>query len=415
MSYRVSNVPSSVLLVILFLAVQLRICGADTISLTGTLLNPEDTALIDFTLGAPGTVTLQTYGFGGGINAAAMTIPAGGFDPFVALFSDAGVGAILVNGTSDVLSNYSSGCPPAGTVTIGSVSGQCGDVDLVFAALPAGAYTILLSDGEYLPNAVFEVSPAFLADGFTDLTGGVFQTCYDTANCNADTANWALDITAPSGTFSPEPASMMLAGLGVCLVYGCSAEGFQRKEIHRITMQLHKFSFSLAGLLVAVGVLTLAVPRAAPAVAAALVQITDTAAITQAVGEQASQLIQLNCVATTCTLAGNLLVISRPYTVPADKSLVITAVDLLSINTATPIEPCRSDHPVGVSGAGSLPIGFDQYLTWEILAGSPTLHFVYPSGIVFHGNDTVAFVNNPYAPTTIRLQAAPIRGLCSGI
>jgi len=192
--------------------------SAQTISDTGSLLSPEDTVLINLALVADGSVTLQTYGFGGGTNAAGAVIPSGGFDPFVGLFSGTGPGAAFIDGTSDILTNYFPGCPPAGTVTIGSIPGQCGDVNLQFSGLTAGTYTVLLSDAAYLPSAVFEDS-GVLGDGFVDLTGGVFQTCYDANDCNTDTANWALDITT-SGSSSvpspvPEPPSAELAGLGI--------------------------------------------------------------------------------------------------------------------------------------------------------------------------------------------------------
>jgi hypothetical protein len=193
--------------------------SAETLSYTGTLLNPEDTVQIDLMLTTSGSVALQTYGFGGGTNAAGTAIASGGFDPFVGLFSGTGSGAVFVNGTSDVLTNYSPGCPPAGTIAIGSIPGQCGDVNLQFADLAAGTYTVLLSDADYIPVAVFENS-GLLGDGFVDLTGGVFQTCDDANDCNTDTANWALDITT-SGVSSPppvpEPPSAELAGLGVTL------------------------------------------------------------------------------------------------------------------------------------------------------------------------------------------------------
>jgi hypothetical protein len=191
------------------------ISWADTTSLTGTLLNPEDTAQIAFALATPGTVTLQTYGFGGGTNAAGTNVPAGGFDPFVGLFSGIGDTAVFIDGTSDILSDYSPGCPPAGTVTIGSVGGQCGDVALQFTGLAAGAYILLVSDGAYIPNAVFEAPGGTLGDGFTDLTGGVFQTCVDASDCNTDTANWAVDLTT-SGGASPAPE------LGTGWLVGCA-------------------------------------------------------------------------------------------------------------------------------------------------------------------------------------------------
>jgi hypothetical protein len=196
-------------------------CSGSTISDTGTLSTPESTVLIDLTLATSGNVTLQTYGFGGGINGAGNTIAAGGFDPFVGLFQGTGGTALFLDGTADNLSNYSSeplACPPAGLVTIGSVAGQCGDVQLNFTGLAAGTYTVLLSDANYVPNAVYETT-GYLGDGFSDLTGGSlpFQTCYDLSDCNTDTANWALDITAPSAvtTSTPEPASFLLVGLGL--------------------------------------------------------------------------------------------------------------------------------------------------------------------------------------------------------
>ena len=53
-----------------------------------------------------------------------------------------------------------------------------------------------LSDAEYIPNAIFDSpSSGNLNEGFTDLTGGAFQTCADLNDCNNDTANWALDVT----------------------------------------------------------------------------------------------------------------------------------------------------------------------------------------------------------------------------
>jgi len=171
---------------------------------------------------AAGSVTLQTYGFGGGTNAAGTAIPSGGFDPFVGLFSGTGSPAVFINGDSDVTTNYTPGCPPAGLVTIGSVPGQCGDVNLQFTGLTPGTYTALLTDGENIPNALFEPPGGLLGDGFTDLSGGVFQTCVDANDCNNDTANWALDITEPGGSAPsvPEPGAFGLAGLGLLLAAG---------------------------------------------------------------------------------------------------------------------------------------------------------------------------------------------------
>jgi hypothetical protein len=103
------------------------------------------------------------------------------------------------------------------------MANQCGDVQLVLPSLAAGPYTVLLSDSEYIPNAVFEVAGT-LGDGFTDFTGGVFQTCVDANNCipQPDTANWALDITESSSSSVPEPGAFGLAGLGLAFAAGAS-------------------------------------------------------------------------------------------------------------------------------------------------------------------------------------------------
>jgi hypothetical protein len=56
-------------------------------------------------------------------------------------------------------------------VTIGSVPGQCGDVRLQFNSLAAGTYTVLLTDANYTPNAVYE-KVGYLGDGFSNFAGG---------------------------------------------------------------------------------------------------------------------------------------------------------------------------------------------------------------------------------------------------
>jgi hypothetical protein len=194
-------------------ALMAAITCADTVSYTGTLSSPEDSTSgsITVTLSSPGTLALQTYGFGGGTNAAGTVILPGGFDPFVGVFAGTGSTATFINGTSDVLSNYSSfmGCPPAGEVDIGGM--VCGDISMSLP-LGAGTYTVLLTDAEYIPVAVFE-SSGQLGDGFFDLAGGAFQTCNGT-DCVTDNANWALDVTTPASVASvPEPAVLPVSAI----------------------------------------------------------------------------------------------------------------------------------------------------------------------------------------------------------
>ncbi|HEY5380936.1 MAG TPA: hypothetical protein VIJ65_01670 [Acidobacteriaceae bacterium] len=82
-------------------------------------------------------------------------------------------------------------------------------------------------------------------------------------------------------------------------------------------------------------------PKTVHALAAALVQVTNTASnpvVTQNMGQQAAQIIHLRCTQDTigrsgpggCVLfspSGNTITV--PYVVPANQSLVITSVDIL--------------------------------------------------------------------------------------
>src|ERR1700722_3487697 len=67
-----------------------------SISYTGTLANPESTFDVVLDLTSASTITLQTYGFGGGTNADGVTILPGGTDPFLAIFSGTGNGATIL-------------------------------------------------------------------------------------------------------------------------------------------------------------------------------------------------------------------------------------------------------------------------------------------------------------------------------
>lgn len=202
--------------------------NAGTVSYTGTLSTPEDVFEQTFSLNATSNVEIATWGFGGGTNAAGTAIPSGGFDPLVALFSGSGPSAtILTDGSgdpladSDTLSNppfsFVGNCPPAGTVAIG-IDNDCGD-DLLQYTLSAGTYTLLLSDADYTPNAVYDNGT--LSEGFTDFTGGVFQTCDTDGSCITPDGNYAVDIVSTALTASaPEPITLPLFLMGLAALAG---------------------------------------------------------------------------------------------------------------------------------------------------------------------------------------------------
>jgi hypothetical protein len=226
----------------------LQLLSADTmISYTGTLASPEDTAIYTVTLTGESNLTLQTWGFGGGTNAADQTIEAGGTDPFVAVFAGTGDTASILTdgigdpyGTSLALSNYGNpdfmGCPPAGTVNIGG-SDTCGDITMTIPTLAAGMYTVVLSDGNYIAGAVFD--DGTLGEGFADLTGGAFcNLLINEVGCPSSSGAYAIDIDVQPAVSSvggaPEPGALSLFGIGLVALGGMAKHSRIGKACERI-------------------------------------------------------------------------------------------------------------------------------------------------------------------------------------
>ncbi len=134
-----------------------------------------------------------------------------------------------------------------------------------------------------------------------------------------------------------------------------------------------------AGVL-ALGVLMLAAPRAAHAIAATLVQVVNTTAnpaITQDTSKQASQIVTLNCMpaSNACIQVdghGNFSPV-RPYVVPAASNFVITSLDYLpnsgSGGGTLSIVDQSGANPQGFSyeavGVADLSLPF----TWQFSSG----------------------------------------------
>ena len=196
---------------------------AGSISYTGILASATDVFETTFTLSASAKIGLQTWGFGGGTNAAGLLISPGGTDPFLGIFSGTGASAtILIDGLSEPygtsldVSNYGNpnflGCPPAGAPLIGG-SSQCGDITITLPSLSAGTYTVVLSDGQYIPQAVF--NNGNLGEGFSDFTGGGFcNVLINGVGCPDPLGGaYAFDITGLPGAAVSEPASGALLGI----------------------------------------------------------------------------------------------------------------------------------------------------------------------------------------------------------
>ena len=147
-------------------------------------------------------------------------------------------------------------------------------------------------------------------------------------------------------------------------------------------MKLAKSCLMGTGAVVLAGlVLSLIAPKAAHALAATLVQVTNTPAnpaITQSVPSQAAQLVHLS--QTTIGGQTSTFVSILPngtlvpgYVVPANQYLVIASADVTAFGC-----PATSVY---------LEVGNQAIQQWNV-SGANTAHFDYPSGIVLAPGST---------------------------
>jgi hypothetical protein len=166
---------------------------ASDFSFTGSFNDPNDVQLFNFTVGATSTVTLRTWSYAGGTNAAGQVISRGGFDPILALFDSSGN---LVGQNDD--------------------GGSFVAPDAVTGAQYDTYFSALLGPGTYTTSVMaysnFAVGPN-LSNGFQG--GGSFVD----ATGNQRNRNWAFDILNVNGATQggvPEPSvwAMLILGMG---------------------------------------------------------------------------------------------------------------------------------------------------------------------------------------------------------
>jgi hypothetical protein len=186
-----------------------------------------------FTLLSPTPdVTLRTWSYSGGTNAAGQAIPSGGFEPYLNLY--------MADGTQ-MNPGFAGPCGP--NLVVDTSTGVCADVYYPTSrSFPggfwdAGTYTVVLST--FANPGIGNLSDGFFASQVLGLPVPSNFTCQtgplgyqgnpptvpvDQPFCDEffpgvqRTGNWALDIlnvdsaTEPSAV--PEPASLSLVLLG---------------------------------------------------------------------------------------------------------------------------------------------------------------------------------------------------------
>ena len=187
---------------------------AASFSFTGSFGADDDIQLFSFSLGSGATVTMTTLSYAGGLNSDGVLIGNGGFDPILTLFDSTGA---LVSFNDD-------GLPP--DVGTDPVTTRAFDSYLEILLAP-GTYTLALTQFDNFANGP-NLANGFMRTGQPTFTGPLFncpngQFC-DSAPSNRSSA-WAVDIrdvdraTAAAATV-PEPASVLLLGIGLVLAAG---------------------------------------------------------------------------------------------------------------------------------------------------------------------------------------------------
>ena len=175
---------------------------ADTLSLSGNLASGNGVVFLPFAITSDSDIVIQTYGYGGGTNAAGTTFSGqssdgqSGFLPTLGLY-DAG-GNLMFDSTA---AEYGCNDSGPGAANLDS-SSSCGDVymsllDFSGGTAGAGAYTLVIFTPGYTPDASLPSSAGPLLAFALDRNDGQVGTTF-----------YAVDITG-DGIAQPAPASQV--------------------------------------------------------------------------------------------------------------------------------------------------------------------------------------------------------------
>ena len=177
---------------------------AATQSFTGAFTQDDEQFSTTFNVAMDGEVVLQTWSFGGGINAAGASVAAGGFAPVLSIFTAGG----------DLIGLAQAGVADCGACNADAATGFRWDVAWS-ATLSSGSYLAVLTQDDNSPFGP-TLSDGFSRDGQGNFTGPSFlgaDGAFILVDASQRDGHWALDLTTPV----PEPATwaMLLAGVGL--------------------------------------------------------------------------------------------------------------------------------------------------------------------------------------------------------
>ncbi len=215
-SQYLENLVTRKLMLLVVLATLPVIGRASNITLQGNFAADDNVQLFSVSLLAPAAIDIHSYGYAGGTTSTGTTVPAGGFDSVLTLFSSSGV---FIEDNDD----------GAGAAT-DPATGVAGDARIT-ANLATGTYILALTQydnfsiGNLADGFVESGKPNFTADpSFTiggACPGNMFRDISGSAG-RCRTGNWTVDFsnvaTVSPVAAVPEPSALLLAGLGLALV-----------------------------------------------------------------------------------------------------------------------------------------------------------------------------------------------------
>lgn len=161
-------------------------------SYAGMFAQDDENRQFVFTLAQPGNVTVRTLSYAGGVNAAGVQVPRGGFDPTLSMFDAAG---------NLFAANRDGGCA---SVSPDAITSLCFDANIAMA-LPAGTWRVVLTQSENLPNGP-TLADGFAYDGAGNFTAdpeGADQQGFWDFYPNRRAGSYALDIHGADASAIP--------------------------------------------------------------------------------------------------------------------------------------------------------------------------------------------------------------------